>query len=170
MILQRVYDWGGGEVRLDAHDDGERITVHLDGEEHRFERRRIAAGIYRIEREGEAVTVHVAADERRIWIHAQGRVFQMERKTAARVAGKERGLGYGPIPAPMTGTLRSVLVEEGQVVDEGSPLFILEAMKMELTVRAGARGLLRSVRSTPGARVELGDPLAVLHPIDPEES
>jgi 3-methylcrotonyl-CoA carboxylase alpha subunit len=53
-------------------------------------------------------------------------------------------------------------VTSGEVVDEGAPLAVVEAMKMEHTVRAPARGVVTSVVASPGARVPLDAPLVEL--------
>ena len=42
--------------------------------------------------------------------------------------------GHGPIHAPMTGRLEEVLVTAGQEVQPGDVLFVLEAMKMRLSL------------------------------------
>ncbi len=66
------------------------------------------------------------------------------------------------IPAPMPGAVLSVAVQLGQHVTEGQPLAIVEAMKLETTVRATLTGTVTELVVAPGARVEAGDLLVVL--------
>ena len=49
-------------------------------------------------------------------------------------------IGDGVIVTPMPGKVSRVFVENGDVVEEGQPLLVLEAMKMEHTIRAPADG------------------------------
>lgn len=62
--------------------------------------------------------------------------------------------------APMPGRVISVLTTVGQQVDSGAPLMILEAMKMEHTIRAPFSGVVESVFFNPGDFVEEGVELA----------
>ena len=58
--------------------------------------------------------------------------------------------------APMPGKVISVLVSEGQSVEAGAPLMILEAMKMEHTIRAPYPGIVEQVFFATGDFVEEG--------------
>ncbi|RMF25769.1 MAG: hypothetical protein D6760_00240 [Deltaproteobacteria bacterium] len=71
--------------------------------------------------------------------------------------------GFTPeVVAPMPGKVLDVLVAEGDTVREGQPLLLIEAMKMEQTLRAGADAVVRSVHAEPGAMVGPGQVLVVL--------
>lgn len=60
------------------------------------------------------------------------------------------------LSAPMNGTIARVLVSPGQVVEEGVPLVIVEAMKMEHCVVAPESGTVEQVLFQSGDRVEAG--------------
>ena len=72
----------------------------------------------------------------------------------------------GVIAAPLPGSVLSVAVREGDVVAAGAALVVIEAMKMEHTLRAQAAGRVVSVRAKVGDRVKDGDELIVLAPAD----
>jgi propionyl-CoA carboxylase alpha chain len=59
--------------------------------------------------------------------------------------------------SPMPGLLVSVAVNEGQEVKAGEELAVLEAMKMENTLRAERNGTVRKIHFEPGASLEVGD-------------
>ena len=56
--------------------------------------------------------------------------------------------------APMPGKVLEVLVEKGQDVNEGDPMLVLEAMKMENVLRAAGEGCIGSIFVSPGEAVE----------------
>ncbi|MGH2516201.1 MAG: biotin/lipoyl-containing protein, partial [Ktedonobacterales bacterium] len=62
----------------------------------------------------------------------------------------------GSLAAPMPGQVLAVLVAEGQTVAAGDPLLLLEAMKMEHTVRAPADGIVTTLHFRPGDQVPAG--------------
>ena len=64
---------------------------------------------------------------------------------------------HGGYAAPMNGTLISVLVEKGQSVKEGQTLVIMEAMKMEHSIKAHADGVVEAVFFTEGELLGEGD-------------
>ena len=68
----------------------------------------------------------------------------------------------GSMHAPMPGKVVRVDVATGEEVEEGQVLVVLEAMKMEHTVRAPHPGTISSVLCSPGDQVEAGAVLVVV--------
>ena len=90
-----------------------------------------------------------------------------ERKPAAsdnRSAADGRSPNGAVIEAPMPGIVARYEVEEGQRVEVGDTVVVLEAMNMENTLAAPAAGSVKSLRVSPGASVAKGDVLAVVDP------
>ena len=68
------------------------------------------------------------------------------------------------LAAPMPATVAAVLVQPGAVVAAGDTLVRLEAMKMELAIRAPAAGRVAAVDCRAGELVQPGRPLVTLEP------
>jgi len=66
----------------------------------------------------------------------------------------------GRIKAPIPGQIKVVLVTEGDRVEAGQPLFILEAMKMENEIHAPKAGLVSQIAVKPGQDVTRHEVLA----------
>ncbi len=61
------------------------------------------------------------------------------------------------IGAPLQGLLSSIFVKEGDVVEINQPLFMIEAMKMETTTTATAKGKISKINLTKGSLVNTDD-------------
>lgn len=70
--------------------------------------------------------------------------------------------GRQEITAPMSGRIVQVLVQDGQIVQEGESLVTIEAMKMETEIRAVARGQVEDIKVQAGMAVEAGQLLLVV--------
>ena len=83
---------------------------------------------------------------------------------APKVEKKEVVVSQGQevVESPMPGNIWKVMVKEGDQVQAGDILLILEAMKMENEILAPRDGVVSSVNTTEGSAVNTGDKLVVL--------
>lgn len=66
------------------------------------------------------------------------------------------------ITSPMPGNILKINVAQGQKVNEGDVLIVLEAMKMENEISATKSGTVAQINVAKGAVVETGTPLVVI--------
>jgi acetyl/propionyl-CoA carboxylase alpha subunit len=74
----------------------------------------------------------------------------------------ETSVDPGSLTAPMPGVVRVVRVQEGEAVREGDVLLVLEAMKMEHEVLAGAAGRVTQLLAREGDQVDADQVLVVI--------
>ena len=107
-------------------------------------------------------------------VHLRGRRFHAsvvdERTRAIReMTGASAGpTGPAPVKAPMPGLVVKVEVAEGDVVEAGRGVVIVEAMKMENELRTTARGRVARVHVAPGDTVAKDQILVDLEPLEGE--
>ncbi|MBN1687330.1 MAG: biotin/lipoyl-binding protein [Spirochaetales bacterium] len=65
----------------------------------------------------------------------------------------------GAVTAPLPGVIKSILVKEGDTVQEGDALLVLEAMKMDSEIDAGIGGIVKKICVAEGAAVQEGETL-----------
>jgi len=80
---------------------------------------------------------------------------------AGKPAHKMSG-GEGMIHPPMPGRIVSIKVKKGDSVKIGSPILVLEAMKMQNEIASNMDGVVREIRVSEGDLVESGDVLVVI--------
>lgn len=104
---------------------------------------------------------HVASDGQRRYVAMAGQTWVLERHKPEqkRRAGTTSGPGAGSLEASMPGLVLDVLVSEGDAVERGDALVLLEAMKMELRITAPAGGTVTKVHCKAGEVVDRGQVL-----------
>jgi 3-methylcrotonyl-CoA carboxylase alpha subunit len=115
---------------------------------------------------------------RSVWLHADGEsrldvCLDQQRWTLTRHARFEAAQtgssGDGRILAPMPGRILEIRVTEGAQVAEGDAVLIMEAMKMELTIKAPISGSVEGLAVAPGDLVEADSLLVSLIEADPAD-
>jgi biotin carboxyl carrier protein len=144
-----------------------RFTVTIDGVAHAVDGKAIRPGTWSLVVGGHSYVVDL--DKRRTGIAASvgasETMLQVEdalhRRLAA--AAQPRGGARGEtIRAPIAGKVVKVLVAVGDTVNAGSPVIVLEAMKMENELVAERGGTVSGVHKQAGQAVDTGDLLVEL--------
>ena len=96
------------------------------------------------------------------WIKSASGVFLIEVRDQESPTARPRS-GDGRIKAPIPGLITRIMAVEGDEVQAGQPLLVLEAMKMENEIRAPHSGKVKTVRVRPGQGVALNEVLAEIN-------
>ncbi len=74
--------------------------------------------------------------------------------------------GATAISAPFSGNVWKILVAEGDRVEAGQPVLVVESMKMEMEIIAPAAGVVTSLRCQQGVTLRAGDIVGVIHGVE----
>ncbi len=129
-----------------AERDGDAVAVTMDGVRTRY------------------AVVHTAD---RIWLAAGGRVTAFREQERLASSGGAAA-SDGAVTAPMPGTVTVVQASVGDQVEVGTPLLVVEAMKMEHVLTAPLAGTVTELGVTAGQPVRLDERVAVVTPPAPE--
>lgn len=99
--------------------------------------------------------VAAAVDANGTWLFFEGRTVHVPRESAG-ARGRTKGRGDAGVMAPMPATVVAINAEPGKTVAEGDTVIVLEAMKMELPIRAPRAGVVKAVHCAKGDLVQPG--------------
>ena len=113
-----------------------------------------------LEINGRRVNLSLTADRDRWLVHGPGGDIEFQELPRFPIGG---GTEFsGGLTAPMPGNITATHVAEGDRVEEGQLLLILEAMKMEHRITAPIAGTVSQMRAAVGDQVDNGELLVVL--------
>ena len=144
-----------------ARDEGG-VTgrARVEGIDEPVEVRCLGGGTYRVSIDGHRFEVVVARGTDTDWGCVDGRTYRWPR--GSRDDADARDTDDAPIASTTPATVTVVKVAAGQTVARGDTLVVLEAMKMEIPLRAPRRGRVTAVRCEEGDQVDPGVPLVEL--------
>jgi len=155
----RFFD-GSRDIAITAHYRSDGFALDLPGGRIRVSGRLVGNGRIDAEIGGVRRTGTVLADGLDRIVLIDGHSHRLTLFDAIAAASADEA-GGAHLSAPMPGRVTSVLVTEGEAVEAGQALMVLEAMKMEHTIRAPAAGDIDRVRYSVGEQVEEGAELIV---------
>jgi biotin carboxyl carrier protein len=126
---------------------------------------RVEPGVYSVLLDGRSFEVRIIPAQDGLRIEMNGRRFAAEvrdPRDRGQRSGAAIGTGRQNIRAPMPGKVIRVLVREGDEVELGQGLVVVEAMKMQNEMKAQRGGRVAEVRVRGGETVAAGDTLVVI--------
>jgi acetyl-CoA/propionyl-CoA carboxylase biotin carboxyl carrier protein len=106
---------------------------------------------------------HAQGAGRTVWLARDGHCFAVGERPMV-LSSRGEAAEAGPVQSPMPGTVLVVKVARGDVVSAGTPLLVVEAMKMEHTIIAPVDGVVSELHVQAGQTVALDEALALVIP------
>jgi acetyl-CoA/propionyl-CoA carboxylase biotin carboxyl carrier protein len=118
----------------------------------------IGPGAYRVEDDGKQVVVFVAGSAGDVWAFCNGEIYRAREErddtTRGRPSSRPAEAGRYELTSPMPATVVKILIALGQPVRQGDTLVVLEAMKMELPIRAPGDAVVQAINCREGELVQ----------------
>ena len=128
-----------------------------------------AEGSLRVEHEGVGTRHAVFRQGETLYVHWQGE-YRTVRRHRADTAQAPRQVHQGSLVAPMNGSIVRVMTQVGEAVEAGASLVVVEAMKMEHSMRAPFAGTVTVLACREGDMVSEGAVLVALEPHTPADA
>ena len=164
MDLQFNIDQGTYRIEVDFRDG--KYLVTIGDRQYEIDSQPISENCLSLLVNEKAYTVFIVEEEGKKYISIQGEQFCVEEakaETGARSIAESATLkGTPTIAAPMPGKIVKILVGEGDKVEKGQGLVIVEAMKMENEIRSPSAGIVEKINFKEGDLVDAAEPIIEL--------
>ncbi len=157
------YLHGNKEYSINVTPDGDGgYLIDYNDRQYQVSAEKLKENFYSIcmgEKMSEAKTYKAVVSKKNELSHVfiKGEIYQLSRSRGGRRTGAEDA---GDLNSPITGKVVKVLVMEGDSVEKGQEIMVLEAMKMEYTITAPHGGPMEKINFNTGDQVQIGDELA----------
>ena len=171
LSFEMLDDYGNHGSNQNAHivvgvefmrdELGETVRLNLPTDSYVTEYQMTSANHIELKMDGHSVSGIVAQADDRIMLHYQARYYQLKR-IDPRVQEQADEPHSGTLNAPMPGLIIALTVAVGETVNIGSPLLIIEAMKMEHQIKSPQAGVVKALNFAVDDQVKDGDALLVI--------
>jgi 3-methylcrotonyl-CoA carboxylase alpha subunit len=163
MFMKYNFQIDGTTHTIDLHKTSRGYRAVWNDEEFSIDAFENRAGELSLKVNDRPVRAYFASDGTRRWLWIDGKTAQLTVADGAqqkRRPSEHAHAGERIVAAPMPGVVREVKVAQGDSVNKGQVLFVLEAMKMEIHVKAHRAGTLAQLNARSGQTVEREQVLA----------
>jgi len=155
----------GKNFRLDLNRTDGGWSCRLDGNEFAVDAVLVRPDVVslRIDNQAYEVKRERVAGQMHLWVGSA--CFAAEVRDPRSLRGRVRQADdHGPkkLTAPMPGKIVRVLVKQGDEVEAGSGVLVMEAMKMQNEIKSPKKGTIQKILVGEGAAVNAGDVLAIV--------
>jgi biotin carboxyl carrier protein len=173
-----TYDDGIQSRRVQIRRDQGRFIVAIDNESHIVQAELLSPGQLQITMDNRVYKCVVAREGNCRHVFLNGKVYELTKVEKTALTARDLGLPEtmareqekeGDVVSPMPGRIVKILIQEGDLVETGQDLLIVEAMKMENRIVAPFSGRVTRIHFQVGDQVSNGTPLVDLEPATKED-
>jgi biotin carboxyl carrier protein len=152
--MTREVIFAGNRISFSLDQKSQQVILKVDSREHLLSFEEMDTGKLLLTTPHGQFPARVVRQKDHIFVWLAGRVYDFmvpstEHGDAEGASGSEN-----EIRAPMPGNLLKLFFSEGDVVQEGQPVVVVEAMKMEHALRAPRNGTIERIHSSVGRIVD----------------
>jgi biotin carboxyl carrier protein len=141
--------------KLSFEDEGEHLVVELEDSKKPIEYKKLDDYLYSIIINGKSHNLAVLKKGKELQIFFQGNLFNFEAVSELEQArGGHSASGANQISSPMPSRIVKLLKKEGEEVEEGEGVIVVEAMKMESELKSPLSGKIKEIKVSEGDTVE----------------
>lgn len=140
------------EINLERHGNGYQATIA--GGHYEVEVLEARPGELSLRFDGRPVTLYWAQQGDTHWIALEGCTYELHKPASQTRRQTGAAVSSSVLRAPMPAQVRAVLVAEGNLVESGQTLMLLEAMKMEIKLQAPRRVRIAHLSVQEGQAVD----------------
>ncbi len=141
-------------------------VVLVNGERHEVDFLGLDESLYSIIQNNRSQDLAIDENNGNYQVLVDGRLYEaqvLDQRTMLMMSRKGGlMLGSGEVHAPMPGLVVDVPVAEGDTVEAGQTVIILESMKMQNELKAPIAGMIESIHAEAGKTVDKNDLLVVI--------
>jgi biotin carboxyl carrier protein len=162
-----IYDIAieGKNYRLDLSRADGRWSCRLDGREVEIDAVLTRSGVVSLRMGNKAYEVKCERVGEHLFVWVGNTRYAAEVRDPRSLRGRVRvpdDHGLRKLTAPMPGKIVRVLVKQGDAVEKGAAVLVVEAMKMQNEIRSPKQGRIQKFLVGEGAAVNAGDVLAIV--------
>lgn len=155
--MKQILTFGNQTFELGLErSPGGTLTVTVGDQEVQLELGPQGNGIVRVQTDEGHALAHVSRQGKKIFVTLEGRDYRFEVEAPEIRRSRKHDHAGGEITLPMPGTVIQIHVKEGESVEKGQPLLVVEAMKMEHTLKAPKAGTVTQLLVKEGQMVDAG--------------
>jgi biotin carboxyl carrier protein len=167
MKMDIIFDGARRCVEFERSSLGpSQVIAAIDGRRVEADAVRISPGVYSILLDGRSLEIRVETLAGGLLLRTASREYRVDivdprswrrgRSGGIDLAGRQQ------ISAPMAGKIVRVLISQGQHVESGQGLLVVEAMKMQNEIRSPKTGTVERLAAKEGETINAGEVLAVI--------
>lgn len=154
---------GEEKHEIEIKREGDRVFADVDGRHYELESSEPETGVYLFKHENRVYEIYVSPDGLVNLGNHQFDVNISDPKRLRHTGGDaEHGDGTAEIKTAMPGKIVRILVADGDAVDKGDGVIVVEAMKMQNEIKSPKSGTVKDIRFAEGDTVNAGDILVVI--------